>query len=445
MKTSLRLRLILILSLATLLLWIVASAVAWFTAKEEADKVFDRQQILFAQRLASSNLHDRFSRPLPPPGRFLHKKYHGDDDAISFALFNAQGDRLFSDGDQGNFLQFKPKKGFGVQQINGESWRVFWLPTQRGRLFIAVGQAQDYRDDLVEKLVLGQLWIWLAGLPILLLLIFFVVNAELKSLKRLQQQLHQRSPLDNSPLDNAHLPSEITPLVASLNHFIIRTAHLFERERRFTSDAAHELRSPLTALRVQTEIAQLPNCPDRVRQQALHQLTYGVERASQLIEQLLMLSRLDHVNELVDTVTINWGELIHDVIVHEMPFAEQKQITIDFIEHDAPSVQGQPVLLTVLIRNLINNAINYCPNYSHIDLILDERQFIVQDNGDGVADEHIEKLGHRFYRPAGQNEKGAGLGLSIVERIAQLHRFTIHYTNREPSGFKVLVTFSEIS
>ncbi|SMB84093.1 two-component system, OmpR family, sensor histidine kinase QseC [Pasteurella testudinis DSM 23072] len=445
---SLRLRLIIILSFTSLLLWCVAGIIAWSKAKDETDKVFDAQQILFAQRLATSNLRQiliqqhngKMPEAFKPP-RHIRKKVL-DDDALAFAIFTRQGERVLSDGNNGDHITFSPTRGFAKQTIDDDSWRIFWLPAAGGELMIAVGQELEYREDIVSDMVFSQLWVWLAGLPVLLALIAFVVSRELAPLKRLRQELHHRSPDDNSPIEIPSLPSEIQPVVNSLNHFFDRTSSMLLRERRFTSDAAHELRSPLTALRVQTEIAQLAGDDSTMRDQALNHLTHGIDRATQLIEQLLTLSRLDSVVELDNQETIKWQDLVESLLGERYFAAAKKQIALEFQQHAQPPLQqGQPLLISLMLRNLIDNAIHYCPNGSRIVVSLYRDRITVSDNGNGVAPDDLLKLGQRFYRPAGQNEKGSGLGLSIVNRIAELHHYSVKFRNIIPKGFESEIRF----
>lgn len=450
MKTShLHLRLIIILSLVSLLLWLAVGGIAWTKAKAETDNVFDTQQILFAQRLATSNLRQILKRQhsgkmigTVRPLRHIPKKVL-DSNALAFAIFTQQGDMILSDGDSGDHIAFSPVRGFTTQQFDQDSWRIFWLPSAGGELIIAVGQELEYRKDVVTNMILSQLLVWLAGLPILLALIVFVINRELSPLKRLRQKLLQRSPDDNSPLTIPQLPLEIQPLVNSLNQFFNRTSHMLLRERRFTSDAAHELRSPLTALRVQTEIVQLAGDDHKMRNQALIHLTTSIDRATQLIEQLLTLSRLDSIIELDSLEAIDWQSLINSLLEERSFAANKKQITLIFEQQGTPIAQlGQPLLISLMLQNLINNAIHYCPNGSLVVITLYPDRLVIYDNGKGVHIEELEKLGQRFYRPAGQNEKGSGLGLSIVKRIAELHHYSLTFSNRiTQSGFQIEITF----
>ncbi|HDR1357136.1 TPA: two-component system sensor histidine kinase QseC, partial [Pasteurella multocida] len=426
-QTSLRVRLIFTLSLTALVIWLASTAVAWFQVRKEVNDVFDAQQILLAQRLASANLHNMLIARAPHDvNKQLKKIRHYDDDALAFAIFNHRGDLLLSDGNNGENFIFAPHSGFSVSAIreDDDRWRIFWLPVNQGKWIIAVGQEMDYREDLINQMVFGQMWIWFASLPFLLGILVWVISRELRPLKQVNAQLMQRRPDDTSLLPSENLPTEILPLIHNLNHFFERTATMLLRERRFTSDAAHELRSPLAALRIQTEVAQMAGDDALMREQALQNLTLGIDRASQLIERLLTLSRLDNLAELDEMEAIHWEPLIAS-LVSELYFSAQKrQMDLQFELIAAPPVQqGQPLLLSLMLRNLIDNALRYCPEGSTITIKLYADRIVIEDNGNGVNDADLAKLGQRFYRPAGQNEKGSGLGLSIVQRIATLHHY----------------------
>ncbi|WP_390884684.1 quorum sensing histidine kinase QseC [Aggregatibacter aphrophilus] len=434
---SLSFRLIVTLSLVSVCVWLLSTTVAWFQVRKEVNQMFDAQQILFAERLASSDLrnilighHREFKRPPFKKARF-------DDDALAFAIFTPDGDIVLSDGENGENFIFAPKKGFSQSRIRGDDdeWRIFWLPVAGGRLMVAVGQEQEYRDDLINQMVFGQMWIWFASLPFLLAALGLIIRKELRGLKQIGEQVAQRTPDDTSLLKTDNLPSEVLPLIQSLNQFFDRTSTMLLRERRFTSDAAHELRSPLAALRIQTEVAQIAGDDSILREQALDNLTKGIDRATQLVEQLLTLSRLDNLKELDNLQEIHWEQLIPSLIGELYFHAEKRQIDIQFEEDGIPPTKkGQPLLLSLMLRNLIDNAIRYCPEGSRIKVQLKNHKISVEDNGGGVDEADLAKLGQRFYRPAGQNEKGSGLGLSITHRIAELHHYKVRLKNTMDSN-----------
>lgn len=452
---SLRFRLIIMLSFIALIVWAISTAVAWLQVRKEVNEVFDAQQILFAKRLASSDLRTilierhrpEFFNGYKNRRRFMPKKGY-DGNALAFAVFTPNGEIVLSDGENGDGFIFAPARGFSVTNIRDseDKWRIFWLPLG-DRLIVAVGQELGYRENLIQNMVFGQMWIWFASLPFLLGLIVWVISRELRALRRVGEQLSQRAPADNTALSVQHVPREILPLVNELNRFFDRTASMLLRERRFTSDAAHELRSPLAALRIQTEVAQLAGDDNAVREQALKHLTQGIDRATQLVEQLLTLSRLDNLQQLDNLETIHWDKLIPSLI-GELYFSARKSGIELAFEQQAlpPQRQGQPLLLSLMLRNLIDNAIRYCRAGSTVTVRLTHDRIVVEDNGGGVEEADLTKLGQRFYRPAGQNEKGSGLGLSIVYRIAQLHHYQVRLKNglnaKQEKGLQVSILFN---
>ncbi|QGM81601.1 quorum sensing histidine kinase QseC [Otariodibacter oris] len=450
-QKSLRFRLISIISLTALIIWVVSTTIAWLQARKEINHVFDTQQIIFAQRLASSNLHSLLretSRPyLKRMSKRLLDKENIDDDALAFAIFTASGKMILSDGRNGDNFIYQNTTGFSESQIqdDDDTWRIFWTPMNDDkRLIVAVGQELDYRKDLTEEIVLSQMWIWFASLPLLIGLIVWLISRELRTINQVSQQVKYRTPEDNSMISTGNLPIEIHPLINGLNQFFQRTSSMLLRERRFTSDAAHELRSPLAALKIQTEVAQIAGEDTALREQALSNLTKGIDRAAQLIEQLLTLSRLDNLESLEGVEDIHWEQLITSLISERYFAAQQRNIELAFNLINKPIIhQGQPLLLSLMLRNLIDNAIKYGREGSMVTVILNTHNLIIEDNGGGVSDDDLDKLGQRFYRPAGQNEKGSGLGLSIVKRIAELHQYHIHLSHHFDSnhnkGLKVTI------
>ncbi|MBH2536039.1 quorum sensing histidine kinase QseC [Serratia bockelmannii] len=442
---SLRLRLILIFSLLALLTWSTASVVAWVMSRNTINEVFDTQQMLFAKRLATANLGDLLAdesaRSLPKTKKLVHhgKRGEQDDDALAFAIFDRDGKMLLNDGENGaDFLFDGEREGFtdGERKGDDDSWRLVWLTSPDGRYRIVVGQEWDYRRDMALGMVTGQLVPWLATLPVLMLLIALMVGRELRPLRAVAAGLRRRAPDDATPLDARQVPTEVRPLVDALNALFARINALLVRERRFTSDAAHELRSPLAALRVQTEVVQLAGDDAPMREHALDNLTVGIDRATRLVDQLLTLSRLDSLSDLAELAPIDWNDLVTMTLAEQDRQAHAAGVTLRY-EHRGtpPPRQGETLLLSLLLRNLLDNAVRYTPQGGVVTVTLSERSLTVEDDGPGVTAEHLARLGERFYRPPGQEQTGSGLGLSIVQRIAGLHGLQISFANRSAGGF----------
>jgi len=446
-RLSLRLRLILIFSLLALFTWCSASVVAWMMTRHKINEVFDTQQMLFAKRLVTTNLGELLAsqdvRSLPKTKKILRhgKRGEQEDDALAFAIFSREGRMLLNDGENGGDFLFDGKhEGFIDSH---DSWRLLWLTSPDGRYRIVVGQEWDYRHEMALGMVTSQLIPWLVTLPILMLLIALMVGRELRPLKAMAASLRQRAPDDATALNDRQVPTEVRPLVEALNVLFARISAMLVRERRFTSDAAHELRSPLAALRVQTEVVQLAGDDEQMREHAVENLTIGIDRATRLVDQLLTLSRLDSLSDLGELEQVDWQQLVPMTLAEQDRHAHAAGVTLHYEPQGTPPpLPGQALLLSLLVRNLVDNAVRYTPAGGTVRVMLNSQQLQVEDDGPGVTQEHLARLGERFYRPPGQEQIGSGLGLSIVLRIASLHGLRVSFANRSAGGgFVVTVKF----
>ncbi|WP_236345995.1 quorum sensing histidine kinase QseC [Enterobacter cancerogenus] len=445
MKLSLKLRLTLLFLLLSLAAWFAASLVAWQQTTHKLDKLFDTQQMLFAKRLLTMDLDEVRA---PERMRDMPKKVkHGrlDDDALAFAIFSADGDMILNDGENGRDIPYHYRRdGFddGRLKDDNDAWRFVWLTSPDGKYRVVVGQEAEYRQEMALDVVSSQLTPWLVALPVMLLLLIVMLSRELKPLKKLAQTLRSRSPDATDTLSTQGVPAEVRPLLDSLNHLFTRTQEMMSRERRFTSDAAHELRSPLAALKVQTDVAQLYLDDPQAQAKALAQMHAGIDRASRLVDQLLTLSRLDSLDNLDNIEPLALADLLQSAVMDIYHPAQQAGIDIR-LNINAPQATrtGQHLLLSLLVRNLLDNAIRYSPRGSVVDVTLNARSFSVRDNGPGIAPDALARVGERFYRPPGQDETGSGLGLSIVKRIATLHGMRVSLANGAEGGLDVTVSW----
>ncbi|MCL2893857.1 quorum sensing histidine kinase QseC [Brenneria tiliae] len=447
-RLSLRLRLIAGFVLLTLLCWGAAGILSWHQTREHINELFDTQQMLFAKRLATMHPDEIVvDSPSLPKTKSLVRERRGEqeDDALAFAIFTRDGKMALNDGENGkDFIFDYAQNGFtnGRLRDDNDRWRMVWLATVDNRYVVVVGQEWEYRQDMALGLVKTNLLPWLFALPVMLLLMFWLVSRELSPLKRLATQLRRRPPEDDAPLDTHAVPQEVRPLVDELNSLFVRIGEMLLRERRFTADAAHELRSPLAALKVQTELAQLAHDDEPVRRHALNNLDEGIDRATRLVDQLLTLSRLDSESFADGQQPVELQALLQQMVIDHYHKAQAAGIELKLEVPKDPVVrQGHPLLLTLLIRNLLDNAIRYSHQGGTVTLALTARCIQVTDEGPGIDDAVLARVGERFFRPPGQEKSGSGLGISIVNNIARLHGMRATFANRPEGGLKVEVNW----
>ncbi len=262
-------------------------------------------------------------------------------------------------------------------------------------------------------IVAGRLIPWLVALPIMLIIMMVLLGRELAPLNKLALALRMRDPDSEKPLNATGVPSEVRPLVESLNQLFARTHAMMVRERRFTSDAAHELRSPLTALKVQTEVAQLSDDDPQARGNFINYITGSIALLVWLINCSLYRG-WTHWITLGSIAEIRWKISCDSSVMDVYHTAQQAKINVR-LTLNAHGIKrtGQPLLLSLLVRNLLDNAVRYSPQGSVIDVTLNADNFIVRDNGPGVTPEALARIGERFYRPPDKPLPAVDLGYRL--------------------------------
>ncbi|MDC7717987.1 ATP-binding protein [Vogesella sp. DC21W] len=405
-------------------LWLLACLLVGLLAHHEVSELYDEQQQLFARQLYHT---------LPQLKSGASNARHEENaDHQAVAIWDGQARALVADTDG---MQLSPRPGFTgfVTSLHDkEIWRVYYYSGEQGT--VAVAQEEGERWELMRGLLLTQL-LWLIILPVAMLAIWWALGRGLSPLVLIRQQLQQRSTDDDTPLPT-DVPSEIRPLIDAMNQLIARVASTLQHERRFTADAAHELRSPLAGLRVQAELVQLLDEP-AARQAAIGKVLASVDRASHLVDELLALSRLEQ-QQTLPFAPLSWPAIAEQAMAEVAAAATQRGTRLCLqLDGHGPLADGDASLLQLLLRNLLDNAVRYSPPGSQVALQIGPQQIQVLDNGPGIAAEHLARIGERFYRPAGQDASGSGLGLSIVGRIASLHRLQLAWHNRPEGGLCV--------
>jgi two-component system OmpR family sensor kinase len=334
-------------------------------------------------------------------------------------------------------------RGFSTVTINGAKWRVYG--ELHHHLYAQASQPLEVRNAMAAHIVLR------TGLPlvgfvgVLVVLVLIVIGRAMGPLDRLARAVEDRSPSTLDPLSPDGWPAELAPVVQALNVLLVKFDEALAAQRIFVADAAHELRSPLTALKIQLQLAERATTPE-ARAQAMAKLHERLDRSAHLVQQLLSLARFEAGLSAAQLQHVELGELLQGTVADYAAIADNRGIDLGAVAPTPVHVQADPDGLRVLLNNLVDNALRYTQPGGRVDVVAELAQgwpvLRVCDDGPGVAPEHRDRLFDRFYRPEGNAVWGAGLGLSIVHNIASNHgaRVTLG-EGVDGRGLCVTVTF----
>ncbi|NCO72478.1 MULTISPECIES: ATP-binding protein [Shewanella] len=436
-RNSLKTRLSYWISAAILSVAIIAASFTFSSAFEEAhelqDDVLQQMAVLF----------DRYS--LTPNDSTLTPL---SQDQLEFQVsVQLLGDNPASNPITKNILALPSNltDGFHTVNLATQSWRVF-VRTLSSSQRIAVAQETAIRDNIAFETALHTLMPLLVLIPILLLLLGYILGKILSPISILAHDVDRQTEHDLQLIPTTQLPSEIVPFVEAINRLLSKNSQVITSQKRFIADAAHELRSPITALSLQAQRLQQTELTDDARQK-LNALQAGICRSIHLLEQLLSMARQQD-NSIQQHQRTSLKTVFTEVIEELYPLVEAKEIDLGFSQDSDAQLNANPVRLKTLIHNLIDNAIRYTPSGGRVDLsIIETEQGIemtVKDTGPGIANTEVQKVFEPFYRILGSNEYGSGLGLAIVASIVQQMDAKISLTPADPvnnCGLCVTVQF----
>ncbi|MGJ7498455.1 ATP-binding protein [Variovorax sp. RT4R15] len=416
-----------------LAVWGVTAAIVWFDARHEIEEILDSHlaqaaALIIAQQDPSGNEHQINA---PALNRYAYKTTIQvfRDERLVLRSANAPIQPLV-DGSRGQAT------GFKTVRFDGSEWRVFAVHDPQARLQVFVGEEGKSRDAILWAVLRSTLWPLVAALPLLVLAVWWAMHKGMRPMRMLGRSLVERRPdaLDRVRVDDA--PAEMVPMIGALNALFKRIEMLLESERRFTADAAHELRTPIAAIRAHAQVA-MNEADAELRRHALQSTLDGCDRATHLVEQLLTLSRLE-ADAMPEETAVDLHAVARDVLADIAPRAIAKQQSLELDEGPPCVIRGDETLLAVLMRNLVDNAVRYSPPSARIRVrVACESpgvRFSVEDGGPGLGAADMERLGERFFRALGTLESGSGLGLSIARRIAAVHQMTIDMARSEFLG-----------
>ena len=443
---SLRLRLLALVGGPVVLAGIVIAGLTMMFTYDEINEVYDAQLAQAAKLLLQLTQreimdHEKGGLRLGAEAPDFSHLY---EENLWFRIW--QNGRLITQSLEADaFSDSIAPAGFSQQDIKGVSWRFFVYVDKKTDITVEVAENNEIRMELLLQ-ILGSLLVpGLIFLPLIMLIVWSGTTRSLRPIKSITSQLNLRGAHDLSPLRREKAPDEIAPFVSALNRLFLRVNETFQREREFTDNAAHELRTPLAAMKTQAQVlmkkaAGMPDC-----EEGLDNLLESIDRAGHMVGQLLAFARLQSQNDAREKV--DFSLLAEDALRELHPLALQRGQSLEVEIEPRVGIQGFAGPLSVLLRNLVDNAIKYAPEGGHIKVSLSrdgsDAVLAVSDDGPGVPEEQQEKIFERFYRVNKGAGTGSGLGLAMVRWVADMHDASIKVENARPGGLVIRVIFSE--
>lgn len=374
-----------------------------------------------------------------PPKNYLDK--------FNFQVWTDNGNMLLHSTTAPKTPLVSDTTGFSDKLLNDQKWRVFTSYNSKAGIRTVVAERYDTRNELGHRIAQDDLYIMLLTFPLSGLLIWIIIGRGLDSLDRVAQEVANRAPTHLEPVNLQEVPEEIKPVIDELNKLFFRLQEGFEREKRFAADAAHELRTPLAALKAQAQVALNTTDIDE-KNRALQKLIASVNRGTHVVHQLLTMSKIvPDSADMNDMTEVNLVKITREVLAMLAQSAIDKQIELEFeYDENPPFITGNSTSLSILIRNLVDNAIRYCKREGKVlvRVYQNKHEVVLQvrDNGPGIPPELQSRVFERFFRVLGNKSQGSGLGLAIVSQICELHSARVELsTPEEETGLIVRVYF----
>ncbi len=452
MKQSIRLRLIFFLGGMLIVAWGGIAASSIYSARKEVQELFDAHlaqsarvlQALIKHEMDELSIEGQDNRAivmdLSTPGHFYEGK-------ISFRVLDKQGKSWFMSKHAPELNIKNDISGFINTQDASESWRVFILRDKAHGFNIEVAQSYQIRNELIMEITWQVIWPFIIVIPFLIWMIWISAGRSLRPLQTVADEVQYRTPQNLEEIDLSNVPTEVLPLFDALNNLLGRLKKALSNERGFTSDAAHELRTPLAGIKAQAQVA-LRASDEKEKNTALRHIIIGIDNTTHLVRQMLMLARLDPDIPKRKFEQQDLASILTEVAADVASLAVEKGVDLEV--RQAPGkmlLKGQAEALSVLVRNLLDNAVRYTPAGGWVKAGItrspDGLVLKVTDSGPGIAEEDKDRVFDRFYRGLGTGQTGSGLGLSIVQRVVDLHQAKIEFQTGagEGKGVRVKVTF----
>ena len=422
-----------------LFVWPISIAITHYFASGVANSPYDQalreQAAAIARQIVFIDGHPQIR--LPGSARALLRA--DETDSVYFHILTGDGRLIAGDPELPTLKREErpaaPEPGevyFRDDEYSGQDLRIaytFVAPPKRAgseSLLVEVGETLEKRSQLSNKIIASVILPQFVIIPLAVVLVWFGLSQGLRPLTRLRERFETRREADLSPIAAGRVPEELQPLTEAFNSMLTRMQYNLDAQRRFISDAAHQMRTPLTGLKTQAQLAKRERDPQQLRY-ALQNISDSVDRAAHLVDQLLAMARAEASEHSEQTlVPLNLDQLLQEIVVTWVGRALARRIDLGFEPGGQVLILGNEFLLREMINNLLDNALRYTPDDGRItaravaqgDFALLE----IEDNGIGLTDAESHKVFDRFYRVEGTGVEGSGLGLAIVREIAELHR-----------------------
>ena len=398
--------------------WIAVAFATYLDARVHTGELLDSQLVEYAEVLGAIAHHEALEIA---PGATAHDP--GFKQGSAYQVYSLAGELLLRSHDAPN-APLAASPGFSDVSAAGADWRAYRRVDPANDFVIIVAHRIAEREALVRDLALRLVVPVFVALPLLALAIWLAVSRGLRPLQRLASEVHERGASRLDPLREAAAPVEVAPLVTEMNDLFGRLERSFQAERRLTGDAAHQLRTPLAALRAHAEVALTSHSEDR-RRRSLQQVVEGVERATRSVEQMLLLARIDADRALEHMEPVELEPLCEEAVLQARAAARDPNAQIEVRVPEGLAIPGDRAMMLGLVRNLVDNALRFASPGGRVRVSVQlesaEAVLAVEDSGPGVPQESRDRIFDRFHRGDDPRGEGSGLGLSIVRRIAELH------------------------
>ena len=433
---SIRRYLILILLSVITLVTFAAALQGYRSSMAKATAVFDDELLSIAYTLSTLEPKEPLN-PIPQDANLAFQIWHNSEVILRTGNTPSIPIADFTDG-------------FSERNFAGQRWQTYSRFFTSQQKWVMVAQPLSRRFELAEQVILAAVTPLIISIPLLALMIFWIVSRGLHPLTELSSALRAKRADDFTPIEVSQPPNELIPVLHRLNQLFERLDAAFSREKRFASDAAHELRTPLSVLKINAYNLSLELSAQHINSLNMTYLNQGVERMSHVVDQILLLNRTNPEQYSSSFIQLNITHLCQTVIASLYPQIEAKKQEIELLGK-ANNILGDEFSLGILLQNLISNASKYTPENGHIRVVLNNvngnPEVCVEDSGPGIAESEYSRVFERFYRIGGDrhnsNVIGCGLGLAISKHIAELHGTSLKLGRScDLGGLSVNVQFS---